>query len=113
VLDRCPELQAASGQVRAFAAMTAQLTGQGLPRWISDARAVGLPGLASFAKGPEQDLDAVTQGLTSRWSSGPVEGRVNHIQMIKRQMFGRAGLPLLARPAHRPEPAGDLGQHPS
>jgi transposase len=27
------------------------------------------------------------------WSSGPVEGRVN-IKMIKRQMFGRAGLPL-------------------
>jgi hypothetical protein len=30
------------------------------------------------------------------WSSGPVEGRVNHIKMIKRQMSGRAGLPLLA-----------------
>jgi transposase len=29
------------------------------------------------------------------WNSGPVEGRVNHIKMIKRQMFGRAGLPLL------------------
>ena len=31
------------------------------------------------------------------WSSGPVEGRVNHIKMIKRQMFGRAGLPLLRK----------------
>ncbi len=27
----------------------------------------------------------------------PVEGRVNHIKMIKRQMFGRAGLPLLRK----------------
>jgi transposase len=31
------------------------------------------------------------------WSSGPVEGCVNHIKMIKRQMFGRAGLPLLCK----------------
>ncbi|GAA3084409.1 hypothetical protein GCM10010449_05240 [Streptomyces rectiviolaceus] len=37
------------------------------------------------------------QGLTTRWNSGPVEGRVNHIKMIKRQMFGRAGLSLLRK----------------
>jgi hypothetical protein len=37
------------------------------------------------------------KGLTSRWNSGPVEGRVNHIKMIKRQMFGRAGLSLLRK----------------
>jgi transposase len=95
ILDRCPELQAASGQVRAFAAMITGLTGENLPQWIDAARTAGLPGIASFAKGLEQDLDAVTNGLTMNWSSGPVEGRVNHIKMIKRQMFGRAGLPLL------------------
>jgi transposase len=78
VLSRCPELQAASGQIRAFAAMLTQLTGQHLPQWISDAKTAGLPGLSSFAKGLEQDLDAVFQGLTTRWNSGPVEGRVNH-----------------------------------
>ena len=97
LLERCPELQAASDHVRSFAAMITQLTGQNLPQWISDARAAELPGISSFAKGLEQDLDAVTQGLTSRWNSGPVEGRVNHIKMIKRQMFGRAGLPLLRK----------------
>jgi transposase len=97
LLERCPELQAASGHVRAFATMLTQLTGQDLPQWISDVRDAELPGMSSFAKGLEHDLDAVTQGLTSRWNSGPVEGRVNHIKMIKRQMFGRAGLPLLRK----------------
>ena len=97
ILDRCPELQAASDQVRAFAAMITGLTGQNLPQWITAARNAGLPGIASFAKGLEQDLDAVTNGLTMPWSSGPVEGRVNHIKMVKRQMFGRAGLPLLRK----------------
>ena len=97
ILDRCPEIQAASGQVRAFATMITDLTGQDLPQWMAAAREAGLPGISSFAKGLEQDLDAVTQGLTTNWSSGPVEGRVNHIKMIKRQMFGRAGLPLLRK----------------
>jgi transposase len=97
ILDRCPELQAASGQVRAFATMITELTGQDLPQWMATARNAALPGISSFAKGLEQDLDAVTNGLTMPWSSGPVEGRVNHIKMIKRQMFGRAGLPLLRK----------------
>ena len=98
LLARCPELQAACGHVRTFATMLTQLTGHDhLTQWISDAHDAELPGLSSFAKGLEQDLDAVTEGLTSRWNSGPAEGRVNHIKMIKRQMFGRAGLPLLRK----------------
>ena len=63
-----------------------------------------LPGIAGFAKGLQHDLDAVTTGLTLSWGSGPFEGRVNHIKVVKRQMFGRAGLPCsAARPAHRPD----------
>ncbi|MFI0484061.1 hypothetical protein [Actinomadura sp. 9N215] len=44
-----------------------------------------------------RDLDAVTTGLTLARNSGPVEGHVNHIKMLKRQMFGRAGFPLLRK----------------
>jgi hypothetical protein len=40
---------------------------------------------------------AVTVGLTLPWSSGPVEGNVNPIKTIKRQMYGRAGLGLLRK----------------
>jgi transposase len=92
-----PELQAASDQVRAFAGMITELSGENHPQWIAAARDAGLSGIASFAKGLEQDLDAVTNGLTMNWSSGPVEGRASHIKMIKRQMFGRTGLPLLRK----------------
>ena len=45
----------------------------------------------------ERDWDAVVQGLTSPWNAGPVEDRVNHIKMLKRQMYGRASLPLLRK----------------
>jgi hypothetical protein len=42
---------------------------------------------------PESDLDAVTRGLTTRWNSGPVEDRVNHIKMIN----GRCSAGLACR----------------
>jgi transposase len=74
-----------------------QASGQDLPAWIAAVLADNLPCLASFAAHLEHDLAAVTCGLTMRWNSGPVEGRVNHIKMLKRQMFGRAGLPLLRK----------------
>jgi hypothetical protein len=38
--------------------MITELTGQDLPQWMAAAREAGLPGIASFAKGLEQDLDA-------------------------------------------------------
>lgn len=40
---------------------------------------------------------AVVADLTQRWSSGPVEGHVNRIKTIKRQMYGRANLDLLRK----------------
>jgi transposase len=97
IVEQCPELQAAAGHIRAFGEMLTKRRGQELPAWIAAVRAGNLPGLASFAAHLEHDLDAVRCGLTMRWNSGPVEGRVNHIKMVKRQMFGRAGLPLLRK----------------
>ncbi|MFF3623376.1 hypothetical protein ACFYYJ_29860, partial [Streptomyces sp. NPDC002467] len=45
----------------------------------------------------ERDRDAVTAGLSLPWNSGVVEGHVNRIKMLKRQMFGRAGFELLRK----------------
>jgi transposase len=38
----------------------------------------------------QRDLDAVIAGLRLPWKSGVVEGHVNRIKMLKRQMYGRA-----------------------
>ena len=40
---------------------------------------------------------AVTAGLALPYSSAAMEGNVNKIKMIKRQMHGRAGFPLLRK----------------
>ncbi|MFJ6425022.1 hypothetical protein [Streptomyces hydrogenans] len=56
-----------------------------------------LPGLTGFAFHLLRDLDAVTAGLTPDWSSGSVEGSINRIKKIKRQLCGRAGFDLLRK----------------
>jgi transposase len=50
-----------------------------------------------FATGLAEDYAAVKAGVTLPWSSGPVEGHINRLKMLKRPMFGRARLDLLSR----------------
>ncbi|MGW3691711.1 ISL3 family transposase [Streptomyces sp. NPDC005125] len=98
VLANRPELTALAEHVRSFGHMVAHLQGDQLPTWIEAATSTTeLPSLRSFAQHLERDLDAVTAGLTLHWNSGVVEGHVNRIEMLKRQMFGRAGFELLRR----------------
>ncbi|WP_370319203.1 hypothetical protein [Actinoplanes sp. ATCC 53533] len=57
--------------------------------------------MRSFAAGLRKDWDTVTAGLTMQWSSGAVEGNVNRIKMLKRQMV-RPGQPRPPTPPHPP-----------
>ena len=49
----------------------------------------------TFATGLKSDYDAVEAGLTTPWSNGQLEGQVNRLKLIKRQMYGRANFDLL------------------
>ncbi|MFC8583043.1 ISL3 family transposase [Streptomyces sp. NPDC057217] len=97
VLARCPELDTAAGHVRGFGEILSGRLGATLPAWIDAVDASRLPGLTGFALHLLQDLDAVTAGLTLDWSSGSIEGAVNRIKKIKRQLYGRAGFELLRK----------------
>ena len=81
--------------VRGWATMMTELRGQDLERWIFAVEQDSLAPLASFARNLRRDQDAVHAGLTLQHSSGRVEGTVNKIKMLKRQMFGRANFDLL------------------
>ena len=63
-----------------------------LDDWLHEAQASAL---ASFATGLRRDEDAVRAALTEPWSIGQVEGQVNRLKVIKRDMYGRAGFDLL------------------
>jgi hypothetical protein len=97
ILDRSEVLTTTHQQVRDFAEILTTRRGDRLTDWIADVDTNGAPALRSFVAGLRTDLDAVTNGLTLHYSSGPVEGTVNRIKMIKRQMFGRAKFDLLRK----------------
>jgi transposase len=63
--------------------------------WLAAVERSGCGELRSFAAGLRQDEAAVSAALTESWSNGPVEGQVNRLKTIKRQMYGRAGFDLL------------------
>lgn len=95
ILQRCPDLAATARHVRAFAVMMRECAGDRLDSWMLAVRQDTLAELRSFVSGIEQDYDAVLAALTQPYSSGVVEGHVNRIKMLKRQMYGRANFDLL------------------
>src|SRR6266700_3006447 len=90
--------------VEAFLQMVRQRTGeQQLEAWLKEVEASQLEAFASFATSIQQDKDAVLAGLTLPWSTGPLEGHVNRLKLIKRQGYGRAKFDLLRlRVLHHP-----------
>jgi transposase len=97
ITARCAELNATRTLVRQFADMLCHRRGEYLEAWATQAEASPVSELRGFSKGLRKDWAAVTAGLTVPYSSGAVEGHVNRIKMIKRQMYGRAKPDLLRK----------------
>ena len=97
ITGRCEELTTTRDLVREFADMLRHRHGKRLEAWAAQAENSPVSELRSFSKGLRKDWAAVTTGLTVPYSSGAVEGHVNRIKMIKRQMYGRAKPDLLRK----------------
>ncbi len=63
--------------------------------WLSWQNAARASPLGSFAAQLQRDEAAVRAALMLPWSTGPVEGHIHRLKLIKRQMYGRAKLDLL------------------
>jgi transposase len=92
-----PELAEAMTLAQDFAALVRQRQPAQLDPWLVRAAASPLPPFRRFAKGLRADLAAVQAAVTLPWSQGPIEGHINRLKMLKRQMFGRARLDRLAQ----------------
>ncbi len=77
--------------------MLVERHGDRLDAWISAVEADDQPDLHRFTHGLRRDHAAVLAGLTQPHSSGVIEGNVNRIKTIKRQMYGRASFDLLRK----------------
>jgi transposase len=97
ITGRNEELTSLARLVRAFTALLRERRGDELRQWVDAVVTSGIAELVAFARGLEQDWSAVVAGLTLEWSSGQVEGQVNRVKLIKRQMFGRAKPALLRK----------------
>jgi transposase len=66
-----------------------------LRRWVEGAKHSEFGPVVRFAYGLQKDIYAVAAAVDTSWSTGQVEGQINRLKMIKRQMYGRAGFELL------------------
>ena len=89
------ELAAALDLADGFAELIRKQSSETLGEWLARGEAGSDPDLRRFAEGIRRDEAAVYAAVTETWSNGPVEGHVNRLKMIKRQMYGRAGFVLL------------------
>jgi len=80
-----------------FTHLVRQRQPEALDAWLARASTSALEAVRRFTSGLRDDYAAVKAGVTLPWSSGPVEGHINRLKMVKRQMYGRAHLDLLTR----------------
>ena len=91
----CPELLWMRALALEFRAALTSKDGQQMRYWIQTAKQSGIGSIIRFAFGLQKDLSAVEAAVETPWSNGQVEGQINRLKMIKRQMYGRANFNLL------------------
>jgi len=87
-----PALATARDLLDRFHRMLRGRSAEALAPWLADTEGSLL---ASLGKGIRADLAAVKAALTEPWSNGQTEGQITKLKLVKRQMYGRAGLDLL------------------
>jgi len=97
VLAEDERLGAGYDLLQRFRCLVARRSVRDLNVWLEAAVQSGLRPFASLARGIQTDYDAVVNGLKLAWSTGPVEGTVTRLKLLKRQGYGRASTRLLRR----------------
>jgi len=100
-LDQITQLDGTLAQARElthrFLDLIRHHSGEGLDTWLKDVRASTVREFHTFARSVERDKPAILAGLTLPYSTGPVEGHINRLKLLKREAYGRAGLAYLQR----------------
>ena len=94
-LQQHPELTHVQQLVQQGAALIRQQQVDGLDAWLQACRASSSVELRNCAEWLRRDYAAVHAALRLPWSTGPVEGHINRLKLIKRSGYGRMKLDLL------------------
>lgn len=97
-MARHPELAAAIELAQNFAFLVRQRQPDQLDSWLKRALKSQRISLSPLCQTAARGLRcAVKAGVSLPWSNAQTEGQINRLKMLKRQMFGRAGIELLSR----------------
>ena len=94
-LKRTPDFATMRHLILSFRSILRHGTVSSLRRWIEEAKAAGIAAISRFVRQLKRDQEAVENAVEHRWSNGPVEGHINRLKTVKRQMYGKAGFELL------------------
>jgi len=97
VLKSSPQFAPAIELAQSFARLIRQRQADQFEAWLEQALHSSIPAFVNFAAGLQADFEAVQAAMKLSVSNGQVEGQVNRLKLLKRQMYGRAGIDLLTR----------------
>ena len=97
VVQQCPSLTQLFELAESFLQLLRKRQAHKFDDWLLKALASPIKPLQTFTKGLLDDYAAVKASMDTDGSNGVVEGLNNKLKMLKRQMFGRAGLDLLSK----------------
>lgn len=95
IIRSSPEIEKAVELGLEFENLLLRRSETSLDDWLQKAQSSSIAEIKSFARGLTQDKSAVQAAIKYEWSQGQVEGQVNRLKLIKRQMYGRANFDLL------------------
>jgi transposase len=91
----CPQMDPVRELARRFRKMVSEQRPEELDAWLDAAEDSEVAEIENFARALRRDYEAVAAALEYEWSSGQVEGQINRLKLIKRQMYGQASFDLL------------------
>ncbi len=97
LLEKCSAAAVVYPLSQRFGQMVRERQAEKLEAWFAEAAVSSVPELRHFASSLRRDEAAVRAAMTLPWSNGQVEGQVNRLKTIKRQMYGRGQFDLLRR----------------
>jgi transposase len=91
----CADLADTGARARDLLRIIRQQDASALEPWLTAAEDDGVPEMQAFAASLRREYAAVHAALTESWSTGPVEGHITKLKLLKRAGYGRAKRDLL------------------
>jgi transposase len=95
IVAQHPDLATVVALADEFLQLLRQRQSDAFDAWLMKALKSAFKPFQTFAEGLFDDYAAVKASMMVNISNGPVEGLNNRLKMLKRQMYGRAGLEVL------------------